>query len=763
MARLHDNGRALVATLRDAGPIVLVLDECHHLLEVWGRLLGELLEQLPDAVVLGLTATPPETMTKEQAALVAELFGEVVFETSIPAVVREGDLAPFAELAWLTVPTAAESDWLASEATRFRELVTQLTDPTFGSVPFLAWLDARFRSVEAPWPELVRREPELCAAALRMHHAGLLALPDLAVPTEEHRRDPTADDWVLLVGDWQARHLSRTGDPRDQQVVDAVRRALPAVGYVATKRGIRRGRSPVDRVLARSEAKTTATVAIVSAEHLNLGDRLRMLVLCDHERASATLPVDLRGVLDQESGSAHAVLAALLADPVDRGAGPAAGHRAHRRRVAADAGGAPRLRPRPPGPAGRAAHRRDRDPGRLVVEPALGARRHPLLRGRRHPGAGRHAWAAGGGLGRAPGDRARRPDRGDDHHRRRADARAGAAHRPVLAGEGRAHLVGGVRVRRAPQGRQRLGPAGAQAQWLLRPRRARRRGRRGRAPRPGVLGVRAARGRRVRCRQRAHGRPQRGPRGHPSRLAGGGAVRRPGRPHRSDPAVASGRARTVPGCRRSWPSAPGPPRADGPATADRGRGPGRRGWGSPSPSGSWSPGSGRPASSWPPWPSSTCRSRGRPRWRRTVGRRSPRPPNPPASGGSAAPSPTPCTPPRWSRRAARPSWSRWMPTASTAACSPASPRPSPTCSPPPSTKPWRRSARRAMWSRAGWSPTRSPGRARLRAAYGRIPADGEVWHPVPTVARRQRPTGRGVRHGLAPLGGRRPRGLHRLA
>ena len=315
MARLHDNGRALVATLRDAGPIVLVLDECHHLLEVWGRLLGELLEQLPDAVVLGLTATPPETMTKEQAALVAELFGEVVFETSIPAVVREGDLAPFAELAWLTVPTAAESEWLASEATRFRELVTQLTDPTFGSVPFLAWLDARFRSAEAPWPELARREPELCSAALRMHHAGLLALPDLAVPTEEHRHDPTADDWVLLVGDWQSRHLSRSGDPRDQQVVDAVRRALPAVGYVATKRGIRRGRSPVDRVLARSEAKTTATVAIVSAEHLNLGDRLRTLVLCDHERASATLPVDLRGVLDQESGSAHAVLAALLADP----------------------------------------------------------------------------------------------------------------------------------------------------------------------------------------------------------------------------------------------------------------------------------------------------------------------------------------------------------------------------------------------------------------------------------------------------------------
>ena len=66
-----------------------------------------------------LTATPPETLSADQALLVAELFGDVVFDASIPAVVREGDLAPFAELAWLTVPTAVESDWLESEASRF--------------------------------------------------------------------------------------------------------------------------------------------------------------------------------------------------------------------------------------------------------------------------------------------------------------------------------------------------------------------------------------------------------------------------------------------------------------------------------------------------------------------------------------------------------------------------------------------------------------------------------------------------------------------
>jgi hypothetical protein len=68
-------------------------------------------------------------------------------------------------------------------------------------------------------------------------------------------------------------------------------------------------------VLARSEAKTHAAVEIARVEQQALGERRRLLVLCDHESATATLPVDLRGVLSEQAGSAHAVLAALVSDP----------------------------------------------------------------------------------------------------------------------------------------------------------------------------------------------------------------------------------------------------------------------------------------------------------------------------------------------------------------------------------------------------------------------------------------------------------------
>ncbi len=304
--RLHDNGRELITRMAEAGPLTLVFDECHHLLEVWGRLLAEVLEKLPDAIVLGLTGTPPESLAPAEAELVDTLFGAPVLGASIPALVRQGHLAPFAELVWLTEPTAAESDYIAEEAERFAELTTDLVTST----DFLGWLDARFvaGTESVSWSRLEKEDPELAAAALRMHHAGMLGLPPGARLREEHRHAPSAEDWVRLLDDYIAHSL------RDEAMLEAIKRALPAVGYRLTRRGIRAGRSPVDRVLARSATKTYATVEIAAAEAASLGDRLRALVLCDHERAGARLPARLQGVLHSEAGSAWWVLSNLVAD-----------------------------------------------------------------------------------------------------------------------------------------------------------------------------------------------------------------------------------------------------------------------------------------------------------------------------------------------------------------------------------------------------------------------------------------------------------------
>lgn len=307
LRRLHDHGHELIARLAGGGPLTLVLDECHHLLDVWGRLVADVLDRLPDAVVLGLTGTPPESLSLAEARLVDTLFGVPILGASIPALVRQGHLAPFAELSWLTTPTAPEAGYIGAEAERFAELTTDL----ISSTAFLTWLDSRFvaGTSTVPWDRLEQDEPRLSAAALRMHHAGLLSLPPGARLREEHRHKPSAEDWVALLDDLVAH-----SEPEDT-TLEMIRRALPAIGYRLTRGGIRAGASPVDRVLARSAAKTYATVEIIAGESESLGDGLHALVLCDYERAGARLPPRLHGVLDPESGSAWSTLSALVGDP----------------------------------------------------------------------------------------------------------------------------------------------------------------------------------------------------------------------------------------------------------------------------------------------------------------------------------------------------------------------------------------------------------------------------------------------------------------
>ncbi len=60
-----------------------------------------------------------------------------------PAVVKEGELAPYQELAYLTEPLPHELEYMAAQSQRFDDLTHRLTDPFFASRPFLDWIHQR--------------------------------------------------------------------------------------------------------------------------------------------------------------------------------------------------------------------------------------------------------------------------------------------------------------------------------------------------------------------------------------------------------------------------------------------------------------------------------------------------------------------------------------------------------------------------------------------------------------------------------------------
>ena len=294
-----------------------MLDECHHLIETWGALALAFTRALgDDVVVVGLTATPPVALTAPQRRVHDALFGSADFAVATPAVVKEGDLAPYAELLYLTSPTPEEDTWIVSERTRFAQLQLELVDTAAASLPFAEWLRRRSSSSHGEggaalsWREQEAAEPRLALATLHFAHTGLVPVPEGARLREEHRVAPDAADWAELLAAYSNEVLAVSTDPRDAELLTGVRQVLPGLGFTLTRNGLRNATSPVDRVCALSSAKATAAAHIVDVEHETLGADLRALVLCDFEQLTAETRSSLQTAA-RADGSARLVLTTL--------------------------------------------------------------------------------------------------------------------------------------------------------------------------------------------------------------------------------------------------------------------------------------------------------------------------------------------------------------------------------------------------------------------------------------------------------------------
>ena len=226
---LAPGARARVDALRAAGVRTVVLDECHHLASLWGYVVRAVLEELGDGVhVVGLTATPPDELTTEEAELYAALLGPVDFQVPTPAVVRDGHLAPYQELAWLTEPLERR----AALARRARDALPRARD---GAARRERGRPARPRPVgdhaaapprRAPGADEERGAVERLPAppARRSPRAGVrflasagLPLPPGAPRGEAYRRPPDLDDWVVLLEDWVLRCLDAAARARGRR------------------------------------------------------------------------------------------------------------------------------------------------------------------------------------------------------------------------------------------------------------------------------------------------------------------------------------------------------------------------------------------------------------------------------------------------------------------------------------------------------------------------------------------------------------------
>ena len=127
--------------------------------------------------MIGLTATPVAALTEWQRTLHDELFGAADFVVATPALVKEGDLAPYQELVYLTEPTP------------MRRAGSRLTAPaspsSCSSSSTNGWAACRSPCGSHPivdrstsdgsqvaWSTFERAEPDLARSGLRFAHDG---------------------------------------------------------------------------------------------------------------------------------------------------------------------------------------------------------------------------------------------------------------------------------------------------------------------------------------------------------------------------------------------------------------------------------------------------------------------------------------------------------------------------------------------------------------------------------------------------------------
>lgn len=304
-AALHPNARALVDRLVAAEVETVILDECHHLLDHWAMVVAALLARLRQAgrhpLVIGLTATLPSPDDADEYDNYTSLLGEVDYEVPTPAVVREGNLAPYRALVRFVEPTTDELGFLRAAGDGLAALLRATFARDDGLVFLVDHLQPALPDPPANDPltpppptrtEAEQRDTRL-QLAFAADYSGSEAMaamlstvcPDhplvAALPDAAHR-PPSAEESLRILSRYTLDRV--LPDPARRPQWDRIRRALADFGYTLTDRGVRRSRDPVDTMLASSIAKDHGTCDVLRLERDALGDRLRALVVTDFAR-----------------------------------------------------------------------------------------------------------------------------------------------------------------------------------------------------------------------------------------------------------------------------------------------------------------------------------------------------------------------------------------------------------------------------------------------------------------------------------------------
>jgi len=292
-----DEIRHFVQTLQQQQIEVLMLDEAHHLRAAWWSALDKVCKQVPNLVLVSLTATPPLDAAITEWARYEQLCGPIDEEISVPELVKSGTLCPHQDFVWACNATQTTRQQVQDHDSR----VEQLCQSLINNPAFVDLVLAHPWFAPATAPEALLKQPESAIALLSFLKTAA-AEPTAAHGSAWHEHSQALQHFLdLSAADipqlgrrwWQVllQHLLFSKDlvwtDAQQQLVTQLRKELQAHELIHKQTVLLERSARLERSLSLNSAKIEACAQIHRLEYRARRGELRQVVLTDYIRDEA--------------------------------------------------------------------------------------------------------------------------------------------------------------------------------------------------------------------------------------------------------------------------------------------------------------------------------------------------------------------------------------------------------------------------------------------------------------------------------------------